>query len=113
MPLVISRSTYVFTSLWYAAPPYWAGTSAVPSQHSSFSGTRTERTFQARIAVIEAWSIGPFQKPLSWMQANSPPERLTPSSRTLAPPEVTSLLPDTCSAGAAPPAGVVGGVVGG
>jgi hypothetical protein len=67
------------------------------------------------MAVIEAWSIGPFQKPLPWMQTNSPPERLTPSSRTVAPLGVTSRLPDTLSAGAAPVCGggLVGGVVGG
>src|SRR3982751_2421262 len=113
MPLVISRSTYVFTSLWYAVPPYAAGTSAVPSQHSSFSGTRTARIFQLRMALIEDWSIGPSQKPLPWMQANSPPERLTPCSVTVCPDRLTSLLPETLRAGAAPVGGpVVGPVVG-
>ena len=69
------------TSAWYAAPLYSATASLVPSQQSSFSGTRTAVTFQVRIAVIDAWSIGPFQIPLPLMQANSPPERLTPYSR--------------------------------
>src|SRR4051812_8720019 len=68
--------------------------------------------FQVFIALIDAWSIGPFHMPLPWMQANSPPERLTPSSRYVAPDEVTRWLPDTCNAGALP-GGVVGGVVGG
>src|SRR5215470_379285 len=53
--------------------------------------------------------------PLPWMQANSPPDRLTPSSRYVAPAAVTILLPETCSAGALPFGGglVGGGLVGG
>src|SRR3954447_19651398 len=48
------------------------------------------------------------------MQANSPPERFTPSSRTVAPVAVTSLLPETWIAGAGASAGGVGGgLVGG
>src|SRR4051794_41727222 len=106
MPFWISRFTYALTWFWYAAPPYCAGTSAVPSQHSSLSGTRTARIFQVRIAAIDAWSIGPSQKPLPWMQANSPPERFTPYSLTVAPVDLlTSLLPETFSAGAAPVGG--------
>src|SRR6185437_10826533 len=38
-------------------------------------------------------------------QANSAVERFTPSSRYVLPAEVTMWLPDTCSAGAAPPGG--------
>src|SRR3954469_22608233 len=103
MPLDSSRFTYALTLFWYVAPPAPPdGTSPVPSQHCSFSGTRTVWTFQVFIALIEAWSIGPFHMPLPWMQANSPPERLTPSSRYVAPDEVTRRLPDTCNAGAAP-----------
>src|SRR3954453_14008035 len=41
---------------------------------------------------------------------NSPPERFTPSSRRVLPSASTSLLPETCRAGAVPVAG--GGSVG-
>src|SRR5689334_12886543 len=111
MPLAMSRLTYVLTAFWYVVPPYCGCTGDTPSQHCSLSGTRTVRTFHARIAVTDAWSIGPSQMPLPWMQANSPPERLTPSRRYAVPDEVSSLLPETCRAGAAPPVG--GGDVGG
>ena len=80
--LALFAAGSVLTAVWEAAPVVPpAGTSLVPSQHSSFRGTRTARTFQDRMAVTEAWSIGPFHMPLPWMQANSPPDRLTPSSR--------------------------------
>src|SRR5689334_17388394 len=111
MPLAMSRFTYVLTAFWYVVPPYCGCTGDTPSQHCSLSGTRTVRTFHERIAVTDAWSIGPSQMPLPWMQANSPPERLTPSRRYAVPDEVSSLLPDTCRAGAEPPEG--GGDVGG
>src|SRR5690348_12144761 len=111
----MSRFTYAFTAFWYVVPPNCGWTGDTPSQHCSLSGIRTVRTFHERIAVTDAWSIGPSQIPLPWIQANSPPERFTPSSRYAAPDAVSSLLPDTCSAGAAPVGGgdVGGGDVGG
>src|SRR5690348_14882816 len=73
---------------------------------------RTVWTFQVFIASTVAWSAGPSHMPLPWMQANSPLDRLTPSSRYAAPVEVTRWLPETCSAGAGVGGGVlVGGVV--
>src|SRR5437660_508798 len=80
-----------------------ARTAAVPSQHSSLSGTRTAWMFQVFIALMEAWSAGPSHMPLPWMQANSPLERFTPSIRYVLPAAVTRWLPDTCNAGAGPP----------
>src|SRR5262245_34746170 len=68
------------------------------------------------MAVTEAWSIGPSHIPLPWMQANSPPDRLTPRRRYVVEvPLRTSRLPETCSAGAVPGGGdvVVVVVVGG
>src|SRR5579884_893000 len=40
--------------------------------------------------------------PLPWMQANSPLDRFTPSSRYVLPAAVTMWLPETCRAGAGP-----------
>src|SRR5688500_16834448 len=75
---------------------------------------RTARMFQVFIASTEAWSTGPeSHRPLPCTQANSPLERLTPSSRYARPSAVTILLPDTLSSGAAPTGGVVVRVVGG
>lgn len=59
--------------------------------------------FQVFIASTDAWSTGPeSHRPLPCTQANSPPERLTPSSRYGLPSAVTIWLPDACSFGAAP-----------
>src|SRR5687767_15235179 len=71
--------------------------------------------FHVFIASTEAWSTGPpSHMPLPCTQANSPLERLTPSSRYARPSAVTILLPETLSSGAGPSAGgEVGGVVGG
>src|SRR5258705_412216 len=115
MPLETSRFTYALTAFWYVVPPNCACTGETPSQDCSLRGTRTVRIFQVRIALMDVWSIGPSQMPLPWMQANSPPERFTPSSRYAAPEDVRIRLPDTCSAGAAPDGGgvVTGGVVAG
>src|SRR5690348_6482499 len=77
-----------------------------PSQHSSLSGMRTVLAFQSAIALTEASSTGPSKMPYPWTHMNSPPERLTPSSRRVVPPASTSLFPETCSSGAVP---VVGG----
>src|SRR3954453_4814327 len=74
-----------------------------PSQHSSFSGTRTARTFHAFMASMAALSTGPSQTPRPCTHMNSPPDRLTPSSRYAAPVDaLTILLPETFSLGAAP-----------
>ena len=71
-------------------------------QHASFSGTRTAFTGpQLLIAVMEAWSFGPSKMPLPWTHAYSVPDRSTPCSTTWLPFASTSLLPDTCSCGAA------------
>src|SRR5690242_20631032 len=64
---------------------------------------RTAWTFHVFIASIVDWSVGASHMPRPWMQANSPLDRLTPSMRYVTPAAVTSWLPDTCSAGAAPP----------
>src|SRR5262245_17143859 len=64
---------------------------------------RTARTFHTFIALIVVWSVGASHMPRPWMQANSPLDRLTPSRRYVAPLAVTTWLPATCSAGAAPP----------
>src|SRR5687768_1871883 len=59
--------------------------------------------FQVFIASTDAWSTGPeSHSPLPCTQANSPLERLTPSSRYASPAAVTILLPDTRSSGAGP-----------
>src|SRR5689334_6491477 len=69
---------------------------------------RTAWMFQVFIASTDAWSTGPLSHmPLPCTQENSPPERLTPSSRYGLPLSVTILLPETCSAGAGPLAGGV------
>src|SRR5687768_17149140 len=70
--------------------------------------------FQVFIASTDAWSTGPLShSPLPCTQANSPLERLTPSSRYARPSAVTILLPDTLSSGAGLPAGgVLGEVLG-
>src|SRR5579884_273453 len=52
--------------------------------------------------------------PLPWMQANSPLDRFTPSSRYVLPAAVTMWLPETCRAGAGalyppPPLGLLDG----
>jgi hypothetical protein len=57
---------------------------------------------QEVIAETEVWSTGPSKSPVPWTQANSAPERSTPWSVTVCPEASTSLLPETCSAGAAP-----------
>src|ERR1035438_2908495 len=57
---------------------------------------------QPFIAVIDAWSIGPFHSPVPCTQANSPPDRSTPCSTTWLPPAFTSSFPETCSCGAVP-----------
>src|SRR4051794_28125335 len=91
-----------------------AGTTPLPSQHSSLSGIRMARIFQLRMAVMDGWSTGPSHMPKPWMHWNSPPERLAPSSRYGVLLAVSSWLPDTCRAGAVPGGGLlVGGVVGG
>src|SRR3954454_14609934 len=99
-------------ALWYSDP---LGVPYVPSQQSSLSGSRTVWMFHAFMASTEAWSgCAPSKMPLPCTQANSALDRLTPSSRYVLPAAVTSLLPETCSAGAAPPGGgLVGGLVGG
>src|ERR1700749_3697913 len=72
-------------------------------QHASLSGTRTALTFQLNIAVTAAWSTSPSKMPLPWTQAYSVPDRSTPRRITCWPDAFSSLLPDTCSCGAAPP----------
>src|SRR5947207_11096791 len=60
--------------------------------------------FHAFIASTVDWSgCALSHRPLPWTHANSALDRLTPSSRYVLPASVSSLLPDTCSAGAAPP----------
>jgi hypothetical protein len=79
MPLATSRSAYCLTAVWYAVP---LGVPDRPSQQSSLSGIRTACTFQAFMASTPAWSVGlPSHMPLPCTQANSPLDRLTPSSR--------------------------------
>src|SRR3954470_24397192 len=70
-----------------------------PSQHSSFSGIRTAEMCHVSIALIEASSTGPSQKPKPCTHMNSPPDRFAPRSRTVAPVESPRRLPDTCSWG--------------
>src|SRR4051812_43324809 len=80
-----------------------------PSQHSSLSGMRTAFAFQSAIAWIAASSTGPSKMPRPCTHMNSPPDRLTPSSRRVVPSASTSWFPDTCSAGAV---ALTGGSVG-
>src|SRR6185295_11621279 len=97
MPLATSAFTKVLTSCWYAEP---LGDPDRPSQQSSLSGIRTAWMFQAFIASMPACADGaPSHMPLPCTQANSPLDRLTPSSRYVFPAAVTSLLPETCRAG--------------
>src|SRR5262245_27422458 len=73
-----------------------------PSQHSSLSGIRTALIFHDAMASIAASSTGPSQTPYPCTHMNSPPDRFTPRRRTVVPLVSTSLLPETCSAGAGP-----------
>ena len=67
----------------------------MPSQQSSFSGTRTAFTCHAPMAAIDAWSDGPSKMPQPCAQAYSVPERSTPSSRSGRPAAFTSWFPTT------------------
>src|SRR3954453_10979854 len=67
----------------------------MPSQQSSFNGTRTAFSFQVFIAATAAAPEGPSKIPQPWMQAYSVPDLLTPRSRTASPVPFTSWLPDT------------------
>src|SRR5437899_2603876 len=81
----------------------------MPSQQSSFIGTRTIFTCQALIARSDATSVGPSKKPQLLMQLYSLPERLTPCSRTSWPAAFTSLFPCTWI-GEGAPTGIGAGV---
>ena len=85
----------------------------IPSQQSSFIGTRTAFVRQEAIACTDAESFGPSKTPQPWMQEYSVPERFTPSSCTACPAEFTRVLPLTVSGESAPGAGVGGGGGGG
>src|SRR5438552_11481587 len=88
----------------------------MPSQQSSFRGTRTTFTpCQEVMAATEASSEGPSKGPKPCTQAYSVPDRLTPWSWRVDPAASTRRLPETRAARVA---GVVGfgagaGVVGG
>src|SRR6266581_1914523 len=83
----------------------------MPSQQSSLSGMRTKFARHALIALIDAWSIAPSEKPQPPFSthADSVPERFTPRSTTACPSALTRRFPETCSGDAAP-AGVGAGV---
>src|SRR4029077_1276350 len=84
----------------------------MPSQQSSFRGTRTAFTpCQDAMAATEASSDGPSKMPWPWTQAYSVPERLTPWSWIVEPAPLTRWLPETCTART--PGGSVGGETGG
>src|SRR5437016_4978194 len=72
----------------------------MPSQQSSFRGTRTTCTFHEAIAETLAWSDGPSKMPQPWTQAYSVPERLTPLNWTGVPAASTIWSPETRTAGA-------------
>src|SRR5258708_3652469 len=72
-----------------------------PFQQASFSGTRTALIPCCFITRIDARLSGPSKIPALCTHMNSVPERSTPWSNTGWPEALTSLLPDTCSCGAA------------
>src|SRR5436305_3967617 len=67
----------------------------MPSQQSSFSGTRTKLTCQAAIARTDATLEGPSKMPHPWMQAYSGPERSTPRRITVRPRASRRCAPTT------------------
>src|SRR5205823_14348680 len=71
-----------------------AVTPLMPSQQSSFNGTRTAFDDQAAMAATEASSLAPSKKPRPCQQAYSEPLRLTPCSTTVRPLS-TRWLPET------------------
>src|SRR5258708_39973622 len=79
--------------------------SDAPFQQSSFSGTRTALMFQLAIQTTARASTGQSKicdaaNPAWGTQPNSAPDRFVPRSTTVLPLASSSLLPDTCSAGA-------------
>src|SRR5438552_2401066 len=71
----------------------------MPSQQSSFSGTRTAFTPQEAMAATDPSSVGPSKTPQPCAQAYSEPDRFTPATRNADPEASTSLLPATFRAG--------------
>ena len=67
----------------------------MPSQQSSFSGTRTLFAPQLLMGASEAASVGPWKIPHPWMHAYSAPERATPWRTTGVPTLSTSRFPCT------------------
>src|ERR1700716_1355943 len=82
---------------WYWAaetPP--VGEPLMPSQQSSFRGTRTVFTpCQEAMAATEASSEGPSKMPRPCTHWYSGPERLTPWSWIVEPEPLTRWLPET------------------
>src|SRR6266481_8672007 len=84
----------------------------MPSQQSSFRGTRTAFTpCHDAMAATEASSEGPSKMPRPWTHWYSVPERLTPWRWIVEPATLTRWLPETCTART--PGGSVGGETGG
>src|SRR3977135_3438701 len=84
----------------------------MPSQQSSFRGTRTVFTpCQDAMEATEASSEGPSKMPKFCTQAYSVPERLTPWSWIVEPPPSPRGLPEAGADGG--PGGVGGGGGGG
>src|ERR1700704_2105609 len=70
----------------------------MPSQQSSFNGTRTVLICHAFIAAMEPVSAGPSKIPRPSAHMYWPPERLTPTRRSAWPWASTSCLPFTLTA---------------
>src|SRR5437667_6695345 len=105
---------------WAAETPAF-GEPLMPSQQSSFKGTRTVFTpCQDAMAATEGSSEGPSKMSRPWTHWYSGPERLTPWSWMVDPAPLTRRLPATWTArvpggggGAGTPVmGVGAGVVG-
>ena len=88
----------------------------MPSQQSSFRGTRTVFTpCHDAMAATEESSEGPSKMPRPWTHWYSGPERLTPWSWIVEPAPSTRWLPETWTARVPGGAGIMGfgaGVVG-
>jgi hypothetical protein len=94
-PAAWSLWTKATTARRYVAPRYCGFTEDSPSQHASFSGTRTTLIRQDFIAAIAAASVGPSFRPHPCAHAYSKLERLTPRRRIVCPLPLTKWLPLT------------------
>src|SRR5215510_15056652 len=78
----------------------------IPSQHASFSGTRTALAFQAAMACTDSMLAGPSKMPRFCTHWYSVPERFTPRSCTVSPAAFWIRLPTVCRPSSSGPTGV-------